>query len=261
MKISGKIKISKIIINLVIILFIYFFSFHIFPKFNAYNHLDYTGIKTNSKKIFSPMYINDPTITLESRYLLISNKKNEFLNSYMHYLKSNQDLIANAPCPSELVADNLYNIQIYNNKKIDFLNEDNNYGFNVRFSFFYFFRSLDKLDMDKCFDYFFRENINKYFLLYNENTIEKLKDEIILLKITNNFNKVDYYENLISTIRANNYFIEPNVRYPVAQKNNKTTSKILIFFICSLIVVSINIIYKKLDKKQISKFINKKWSN
>ena len=62
-------------------------------------------------------------------------------------------------------------------------------------------------------------------------------------------------------MRTNNYFIEPNVRYTVAQKNNKTTPKILIFFICSLIVVSINIIYKKLDKKQISKFINQKWVN
>lgn len=262
MRISDKIKISKIIINLVVLIFIYVFSFHIFPKLGTYNQIDYTGVKTNSKKIFAPMYINDTSFnTSESRIILISKQKDEFLNSYMRYLKKNQDLIANAPCPSELVANNLYNIQIYNNKDIDFLNDDNNYGFNVRFSFFYFFRSLEKVDINKCFNYFFRENINKYFLLYREKTIEDLENEIISLKVLNNFNKINNYENLIKIIKANNFFIEPDVRYAVVQKNNKTTSKIVIFFICLLIVVSINIMYKKLNKKQISKFINKKWSN
>jgi hypothetical protein len=293
MRITDKIKISKIIINLVVLILIYVFSFHIFPILGTYTKVDFIGIKTNSDALNSLIYdkefsfrIYDNEISLnvsENKDELITKKKNEFLTSYMHYLKKEQDLIAKAPCPSELLANSLYNIQIYDNKDkdIDFLNSDIKYSFNVRFSFFPVFRSLDKLDINKCFEYFFKENINKYFLLYRDKTINDYKDKIESLENFNNLKdrnslavtpinvpndrniqiRINYYENLIKIIIANNFLIGPDVSYTISQQNNKNASKTLNFFMCLLIVVSINIIYKKFDKKKISKFFNKKWVN
>jgi hypothetical protein len=282
MRITDKIKISKIIINLVVLILIYVFSFHIFPILGTYTKVDFIGIKTNSDALNSLIYDKELSY-LENKDELITKKKNQFLTSYMHYLKKEQDLIAKAPCPSELLANSLYNIQIYNNKDkdIDFLNSDIKYSFNVRFSFFPVFRSLDKLDINKCFEYFFKENINKYFLLYRDKTINDYKDKIKTLEIFYNSKdrqalavtpinvpidqdiliRINYYENLIKIIIANNFLIGPDVSYTISQQNNKNASKTINFFICLLIVVSINIIYKKFDKKKISKFFNKKWVN
>jgi hypothetical protein len=53
MIILNKIKNTKLIINIVVLSLIYFFSFYIFPKLGFYNKLDYVNIKTNAHKVFT----------------------------------------------------------------------------------------------------------------------------------------------------------------------------------------------------------------
>jgi hypothetical protein len=251
-KILNKINNTKLIINIVVLILIYFFSFHIFPKLGFYNKLDFIGIKTNARAIFFQTQYKSDEIYLE--------RQNNFLKQYFYYLDNNKNLISNAPCPRELLVNNLRNIQIYNDNILNVL--DNDLKFNVRFSFYKFFGSSEKLDISKCFDYIFKENLNKYFILYRVKLIEnlefsvkylkkmKIKNEIIVTEIKLN-------EHAIETIKSYNFFIDPNLNYSPIQQNDKIASKILTFILCLLIVVFINIFFNKLYRKQISRFIKR----
>ena len=339
---SVKIKNKKIIINIVVLILIFFFSFHIYPKINVYNKFDYKGIKTSPEYI---MIIEDKykysnvELILRQDIETLSTKKSQLLKGYMKYLESKPNIIADAPCPNELMANNLRNIQIYFE---DNMYLDENYKkFNVRFNFYKFFKNSDKLEINKCFDYIFKENLNKYYLMYRNEVTRILEEEnnfkknlynldsvqknyistsnlindievgkIIFVKIfkdeieatntngTNvhayNFNadqsffiqkliskKVDFTfqplelssfgtinqknqkitENLISIIKRNNFFIDPNVTYTFEKQKDKNSSKIIVFTISLLIIASINIGYKILNRKQISKFVNKFMNN
>ena len=202
MIISNKIKSTKLIINIVVLILTYFFSFHIFPKLGFYNTIEYRGVKVDEKIFIDHLFIGKyPDIfdfkqnnTYNQNASFIENvsttSKNKFLVEYLKYFNNNENLISNAPCPKELVADNLRNIQIHDNKdSIDFLNE--NLTFNVRFSFYKIFKSSEKLDINKCFDYIFKENLNKYFFLYRNKLIKKIENQI------NNLNYLTFGDNQI----------------------------------------------------------------
>ena len=177
MIIYNKIKNTKLIINIVILILIYFFSFHIFPKLSFYNKLEYRKISVNNN------YLNILSLVNTKKHVdmifaddaKLNHEKNKFLNQYFSYLIKNNNLISDAPCPNELMANNLRNIQIFN-EDANFI--DNSLEFNVRFSFYKYFWSSEKLDMDKCFDYIFKENLNKYFLLNRKKLVEKIEDNI-----------------------------------------------------------------------------------
>lgn len=177
MIIYNKIKNTKLIINIVILILIYFFSFHIFPKLSFYNKLEYRKILVNNNYLNILTLINTKkhvdTIFADNEEL--NHEKSKFLNQYFSYLIKNNNLISNAPCPNELMVNNLRNIQFFN-EDANFI--DNSLEFNVRFSFYKYFWSSEKLDMDKCFDYIFKENLNKYFLLNRKKLIEKIEDNI-----------------------------------------------------------------------------------
>jgi hypothetical protein len=339
MIISKKIKNTKLIINIVVLILIYFFSFHIFPKLSFYNKLEYKGIRANE------LFLNVQSLTNSNNLyyglpneLDLDNQKNIFLNQYFYYLINNNNLISDAPCPKELMVNKLRNIQIFYEDKNDFLGK--NLKFNVRFSFYKFFWSPEKLDINKCFDYIFKENLNKYFLLHRERLVKKIEDKIKFINFQNNINNqqlenskvindllfstflgevekgnilsVDimgnsiegtftngtkfrtyspYYpnlveklsskgvsfslrstrktlavtdseivnklENFIILIRSLNYFVDPNVSYTFSQQKDKSSTRILTFIISLLLVVFINIVFLKFNKKQISKFFNK----
>ena len=171
MTIFVKIKNKKLIINIFALILIYFFSFHFYPKKFGYNKFDYKNIRTNTLNTFintSREQILNKGISLDLESL--RKQKNTFLLGYMEYLKKNPDIVTDAPCPNELKANNLRNVQIYIDDDIYLFN--NIEKFNVRFSFYKSFKNSDKLEINKCFDYIFKENLNKYYLLYRNTQIE-----------------------------------------------------------------------------------------
>ena len=255
MKISNKINNTKLIINLVALILIYFFSFHIFPKLNIYNKIDYTGIKTNARSIF--FFTQAATVVDE---IEIVKLQDHFLKQYFYYLDKNKDLISNAPCPKELLVNNLRNIQIYNDNILNYLEDD--IKFNVRFSFYRFFGSSEKLDINKCFNYIFKENLNKYFILYRGKLLNNLEFQNKFLKKMKTtdekiISQIRINEQTIEMVKNSNFFIDPNSNYLPIQQKDKSASKILTFILCLIIVLSINICFNKLHRKQISRFIKK----
>jgi len=261
MIISNKVKHTKLIINIVVLILIYFFSFHIFPKLSLYNKLEYKGIVVNE------FFINTLSLTNNNKFIgnsLVDQRdlnftKSEFLNQYFYYLINNNNLISNAPCPKELMVNNLRNIQIFNDGIIDFF--ENNLKFNVRFSFYNFFNSSKKLDINKCFDYIFKENLNKYFILYRDKILKNLQDQNEFLKKIEVNDQIklliEINEQTIVIIKNYNFFIDPNINYSPKQEEDKSWPKIIAFIISLLIVVSINIGFKQLKRKQTLKLINK----
>jgi hypothetical protein len=260
MKISNKIYNAKLIINIIILILIYYFSFHIFPKLSFYNKLDYIGIASNARGIFFIPPIQgsnfDRYNTDELQY---AKQQEQFLKQYFYYLNKNSDLITNAPCPRELLVNNLRNIQLYNDANLNFL--EDGLKFNVRFSFYNFFNSSKKLDINKCFDYIFKENLNKYFILYRDKILKNLQDQNEFLKKIEVNDQIklliEINEQTIVIIKNYNFFIDPNINYSPKQEEDKSWPKIIAFIISLLIVVSINIGFKQLKRKQTLKLINK----
>jgi hypothetical protein len=140
--------------------------------------------------------------------------------------------------------------------------------FNVRFSFYKSFKNSNKLEINKCFDYIFKENLNKYYLLYRNNQIEMLTNQF---NITDEFFNFEFLtgeikelylkekffsENVIRLLKNNNFFVDPNITYAFEEQRDKNLNQILVFAISLLIIVFINIGYEKLNRKQVSKFIN-----
>jgi hypothetical protein len=262
MIILDKIKNTKLIINIVVLSLIYFFSFYIFPKLGFYNKLDYVRIETNAQKIFIPFIVIESDFSFHKNEEKILSDQNKFFKNYFIYLNRNKNLISDAPCPRELMVNDLRNIQIYYNDNSNYIDKD--FIFNVRFIFYKFFGSSDKIDINKCFDYIFKENLNKYFLLYRDKYIEDANFKISLLKNLNNSNdeitiKIKTFENALELLKTLSFYVDPNVSYTPVQKKANETSKFLAFIICFLIVIFINVMHSDsaLYKKKISKFINK----
>jgi hypothetical protein len=264
MIILNKIKNTKLIINIVVLSLIYFFSFYIFPKLGFYNKLDYVNIKTNAQKVFiltgsigfdNESFFNNTT---EDK---ISIAQNKFFKNYFDYLIKNKNLISDATCPKVLMVNDLRNIQIYYDYDSNFIH--NSHMFNVRFNFYKSFGSSDKIDINKCFEYIFKENLNKYFLLYRDKYIEDTNLKISLLKKLNNSNDekiaiiIKTSEDTLKLLKTFSFYIDPNVSYTPVQKKANETSKFLAFIICFLIVIFINVMHSALYKKKISKFIKK----
>jgi hypothetical protein len=285
---------KKIIINIIALILFFFFSFHIFPKFGIYNKLDYKEIKSNVINTHLPYFALDASNLMEKEEFLLK-QKDQFLLQYINFLKKNQNFIIDAPCPSELLANDLRNIQIYNNEINDGLN--NFEKFNVSFRFYNFTISDEKIDLNKCFHYIFIEGINRYYLIYRENKIKLLANQLLFIQslaktketqnqmflkdqVKNSLSssdnnieiiakffksdyelrlKAEYYEKLLVRIKtADDFFIDPNLSYAAPeQRNVKVLNKIIIFIICLMILVSINIGYGKLNRKQVLKFVNK----
>jgi|688.fasta_scaffold239679_2 hypothetical protein len=285
---------KNIIINIIALILIIFFSFHIFPKFGTYNKLDYKQIKVNVINTHLP-YINLNFSSLLQKEELLLREKDKFLLEYINFLKKNPNFIVDAPCPSELLTNDLRNIQIYNDESNDGIS--NFEKFNVSFRFYNFTISDEKLDLNRCFNYIFIEAINRYYLIYREQKTKLLENELRFIQnleknnetqkkdffkdqvkyfpnnlendistiakfLTSNNEfrfKIEYYISLLDEIKnGDDFFIDPNLSYVAPElRKDKNLYKTIIFIICLMILVSINIGYRKLNRKQVSKFINK----
>jgi hypothetical protein len=258
-KILNKIIHTKVLINIVVLILIYYFSFHMYPKLGFYNTLEYKGIKTKAFSFYSDLHLSyydhEIRVSDEPEFL---KEQELFLKKYFYYFTQNKDLVSNAPCPKELLVNNLRNIQIINDKNFVFQDD---LKFNVRFSFYKYFSS-SKLDIDKCFDYIFKENLNKYFILYRDKLIEKIRYKTdYLSKIELDYDEIKFRviisEKKIEILKNYNFFINPNVNYLPEQLEDKSWPKIIAFAICLLLFIFISTGYQKLNRKKFSKFINK----
>ncbi len=216
-KILNKVNNAKVLINIVVLILIYFFSFNLYPNLGFYNKLEYKGIKTEAFNFFSNnhnKYSNVEIVLHEEPEFL--EEQDLFLKKYFSYLTKNKDLVSNAPCPKELLVNNLRNIQIYNDSILDSFQAE--LKFNVRFSFYKFFSSSEKLNINKCFDYIFKENLNKFFILYRDALIKKLQYKI------NDLNKINFdveqvnvgieiNKKILEKLKSFNFFIDPNTNY------------------------------------------------
>ena len=110
---------------------------------------------------------------------------------------------------------------------------------------------------------------DKYYLLYRNNKIEMLKnqfnrtEEFFNLPFLTNEIKEYYsrekffFESTTRFLKNNNFFVDPNITYAFEEQRDKNLNQILVFAISLMILVSINIGYGKLNRKLLSKFINK----
>ena len=259
MNIFYKKKKLPIILNFIVLILLFYFSFNIYPSLNYDNKVNYKNIETNSDFFFSSIWIAKRSSV--DRQLYIEFKKNEFLGQYITYLNSKPDIKAKAPCPDELVKNNLRNIQIYANNFEDPIIK--RYHFNVRFNLSkFYFISNDLSKLDKCFYYFFVENLNNFFTLYRENLINELIIEYDY-KVSMGYNYPDNFtltqlEKVKEFIYKVNFFVNPKVNntHSYNLKKNITLNEIFLFLICLLILSIINISYYKLRNKKLSKIIN-----
>jgi len=160
----------------VILILIYFFSFHIFPKLNSNNKYDYRHINTNAKEIFGgdwALFHNS-----NSRNNHTKTKQYQFKIKFLSYLDNSPDIKKNAPCPSEIFENNLRNIQIYKNIKNDFEDFDYLTEFNLRFIVNKFRKSsIEKSNIDRCFYFLFVETLNKFYLQERDLIIQELESQ------------------------------------------------------------------------------------
>ena len=345
MSIFRKLKITAIIINFFALVLIFYFSFYIYPNVNSLRKYDYKEIKSNADKIYSPIYILNGMTSDKQKY--INEKKKDLLSSFIKYFGNSPSLIANAPCPNQLTANNLRNIRIY---EPDQHFSTDAYSFNVRFLLNKSLSFGDAPDIDKCFNYIFVENLNKFYLKNRENLIKSLEDdlnirskikEFILKESTNispsatipfstfieevnkgnvvsvdisgnfffgifsneikfktvnpgyidiisflnnkrisvsvdktinekfnleNFEKRKIEEFLIYTattniiiqnLKDNVFFVDPKLTYMHSKilENNSIIVKLITFFICLLITITINIAVHSFNKKKMTEFI------
>lgn len=255
----SKKKISLIIVNFFALILVFYLSFNIYPSLNYDTKVDYEKIETNSEIFFSSVWIAKRSSADRQSY--IEFKKNEFLTNFIAYLNSKQDIKKKAPCPNGLVKNNLRNIQIYPSYLSDPIVKT--YEFNVRFNLSKFnLYNQDLSQLDQCFQYFFVENINKFFILYRKNLIDELKIEYDY-KSSMGYNYPDNFtptqlikvNEFLSTV---NFFVNPKANYSHSQnfKKNSGLNEIFVFLICLLILWIINISFYKLGYKKLSKIIN-----
>jgi hypothetical protein len=250
----------KIIVNFFLFILAYYFCFNIYPSLNADTKINYQKIETNSDLFFSSVWIAKRSSVNRQEY--IEFKKNEFLTKYIDYLNSKPDIKTKAPCPSELIKNNLRNIQMYPNLFDDPILK--NYQFNVRFNLskFYLYSQNDLSKLDKCFNFFFVEQLNNYFIIYRQNLIDELKIEydyklFMGYNYPDNFT-FDQFIKVNEFINNVKFFVNPNTNYThsVNLHTNITLNQIFLFLACLLIISILNFSYYKLGKKKLSKIIN-----
>jgi hypothetical protein len=323
---------ATLILNIAIFILIYFFSFHFYPKLNSNNKYDYPYIKTNIKEIFELEWIVSNSTTTKTEYA--KKKLDKFLLKFLSHLNNSPDLLKTAPCPQELFKNNLRNIQIYKVPEdlSDFYNLDH---FNIRFTVNRFQKSsIEKFDIDKCFNFLFVETLNKFYLVERDFLIQELENNrsliLSLLRIDLSFAQNITFSSFITEIKKGNvtavkvrgsylegifengkkftsylplYYdgpllellvskginitiedldkdmykklsilelqiqnhkktkllINPEAKYKYSQNviEHSKWGNLLIFSICTLIFIIIKISSKIINKKQVSKFLNK----
>jgi hypothetical protein len=249
----------KIIVNFFLFILAYYFCFNIYPSLNADTKINYQKIETNSDVFFSSVWIAKRSGVDRQSY--IEFKKNEFLTKFIDYLNSKEDIKKKAPCPDELVKNNLRNIQIYPSHLDDPIAKT--YEFNVRFNLSKFnLYNQDLSKLDQCFNYFFVENMNKFFILYRKNLIDELKIEYdykssMGYNYPYNFTQ-DQLKKVNEFINTVNFFVNPKANYSHSQnfRKNLGLNEIFVFLICLLILCIINISFYKSSYKKLSKIIN-----
>jgi hypothetical protein len=256
-----------ITINFFILIILYYFSFNILPKLSSHSQYDYINIKTNARSTF----------LLESYNLVgksnsyddfINERKNQFLNNFISYLIRNPINIKNAPCPSEIISNNLRNIQLYEIEK----NIDHD-TFSVRFYVNKFSGSIQDTNIDQCFKYIFIENLNKYHSIYIEDKIKNLNlfyeitkplrnsdiaifnDDLVFISKEYNIETINKKKNFYKSL---NFFIDPNVNI-YSKKNEQLTyiNSIISFIICWLTTLILQFMYLKIKKKNLLRYFNK----
>lgn len=261
MNFFSKNKKLLIIVNFFLLILTFYFSFNIYPGLNVDNKINYQRIKTNSDLFFTSVWIAERSKVNRQEY--IEDKKKQFLAKYIQYINLKPQIKEKAPCPNELIKDNLRNIQIYPNPLDDSIIKD--YQFNVRFNLskFYLYSQKDSSNLNKCFNFLFIENLNNYFNIYRQNLIDELKIEYDY-KLTMGYNYPDNFtfDQFIKFNEAFNnvkFFVNPNANYTPSTNLHKiiTLNEIIVFLVCLLIISIINFSYYKLGKKKLSKIINK----
>jgi hypothetical protein len=150
-----KLKYKIIILNIFVLISVYFFSFNIFPKIISNHQYNYQSIKINVKNINEINFIIQKLQLGSDGYFINDNEK--FLKEFTEQLSKSSIIAEKTPCPSELLRNKMRNINVY-------FTEQNKKNFNVRFYANKFFgSSIDKFNMDLCFNYIFVDNLNKFY--------------------------------------------------------------------------------------------------
>jgi len=196
-----KLKYKIIILNIFVLISVYFFSFNIFPKITSNYQYNYQNIKINVKNINE---INLSIASLVQKLQLGSdgyfiNDNEKFLNEFTEQLSKSSIIPEKTPCPSELLRNQMRNINVY-------FTEQNKKNFNVRFYTNKFFgSSIDEFNMDLCFNYIFVENLNKFYNKKFKDYIDNLEENYFFLLYENNFKFSELsFSAFISEIEKNN---------------------------------------------------------
>lgn len=243
-----------IILNIFFVIIIFFLTLNFSKKLPFVSTYEYTNIRVDP--LVSEFLILRRNILKDDSYFLFYNLEN-FITEYIEYLNANKNLHALAPCPSEVLGSDFRNIQIYKISKNKYEQK-----FNVRIKNNNFYKN--NFNMDKCFNYIFVENFNEYFLRSIQIDTKIIKKQIFFLKKLNEKNKiidyktVDEIEKLELILRLNselkNYIID-NYSHSNDNKNNT----VYLFLVLLLVSATLQIMYfkfKKLNIKNILKFIN-----
>lgn len=195
-------KYKKIIFNVIILTFIYYLSFTVFPNLSSSDQYNYKKISINEKNIYAVDILmgSSADVNIKQFYWIKDKDYLKFLNEFIQDLSKDSILLKNIHCPSEILKNNMRNIYIYfekNDKSI----------FNVRFYVNRFFNSRSKeTDLDKCFNFIFVENLNKFYSKKFEafvNNLENLYESSNFEKKNfSNINVLEFtYSDLIKKIK------------------------------------------------------------
>jgi hypothetical protein len=242
-----------IILNIFLVIIIFFLSLNFSKKLPFVSTYEYSNIRINP--LVSEFLIIRKNILYDDLNFILYDLKN-FITEYIEYLILNKNLRVLAPCPSEVFANDLRNIQIYKVSKNRYEQK-----FNVKIKNNNFYKN--NFNMDKCFNYIFVENFNKYFLKIIEHDNKMTEKTINFLKISNenstvaNYKSVDKIERLKLIHRLsselNNYIINN-----YSHSNDNKSQTVYLFLVLLLVSATLQIMYfkfKKLNIKSILKFI------
>jgi len=241
-------RILKIILlNIVLLITIYFLSVNFSKNLIFTVKYEYKNIEINN--LINKISVLNRDLKAEYRF-----NSEKFLTDYFEYLSKQKKILSLAPCNPDILDNNLRNVRIYNVKLID-----NFESFDVAIITNNI--SKNNFNIDKCFDYFFTDNLNKYFIERINNLNEELKFKINFLlelnqKIQSNKDDISLEikksELLLEYNKKLKYFVDPKNNYRGLNKN----SHVLYMFLTLLLLSgALQIGYFKI--KQISKLINR----
>jgi hypothetical protein len=242
-----------IILNIFFVIIIFFLSLNFSKKLPFVSTYEYTNIRVNP--LVSEFLILRRNILKDDSVFFLYTLEN-FITEYIEYLNANKNLRALAPCPSEVLGSDLRNIQMYKISKNRYEQK-----FNVRIKNNNFYKN--NFNMDKCFNYIFVENLNEYFLKSIQNDNKIIEKQISLLKKLNeknkiiDYNNVDQIEKLELILRLSSELKNYIIDYSVSNNNKNNT--VYLFLVLLLVSATLQIMYfkfKKLNIKNILKFIN-----